>query len=73
LAKFELTNKVITYVKYEGKNLATLNSSLLNVVSFGVLELENPYLGVCFGHMMSKVCQYATNENVVCQGMKKYL
>jgi hypothetical protein len=38
LAKFKLTNKVITCVKYEGKNLATLNSSLLNVVSLGCLS-----------------------------------
>ncbi len=30
LAKFELTNKVIACVKNEGKNLATLNSSLLD-------------------------------------------
>ncbi len=54
LAKFELTNKVITCVKYEDKNLATLNSALLDVVSFGVLELKRPHSGVCFGHRCPK-------------------
>jgi hypothetical protein len=63
LAKFELTSKVIC--------LATLNSSLLNIVFCGVFQLEKPYLGVCFGHVMSKVCQYVTNEDVVYQCMKE--
>jgi hypothetical protein len=66
LAKFELTSKVIACVKDEGKNLATLNSSLSDVVFCGVFQLERPYSRVCFGHVMSKVCQYATNEDVVC-------
>ncbi len=71
-AKFELTSKVIiTCVKDKGKNVATLNSSLLNVFLCGVFQLERPYLGVCFGHVMSKVCQYAIDEDVVCQGMKE--
>jgi hypothetical protein len=43
LAKFELINKVITCVKYESKNLATLKFSLSDDVSFGVLQLERPY------------------------------
>jgi hypothetical protein len=66
-----LTSKVIVCVKYKGKNFATLNSSLLDVVYCGVLQLEKPYSGVCFGHVMSKMCQYVINENVVCQGMKE--
>jgi hypothetical protein len=66
-----LTSKVITCVKYKGKKLATLNSSLSNAISCGVLQLERSCSGVCFGHLMSKVCQYATNEDVVCQGMKE--
>ncbi len=36
LAKFELTNKVITCVKNEGENLAILNSSLSDLVFCGV-------------------------------------
>ncbi len=56
LAKFELTSKVIACVKDEGKNLATLNSSLSDVVFCGVFQLERPYSRVCFGHVMSKVC-----------------
>jgi hypothetical protein len=66
-----LTSKVIACVKYKGKNLATLNSSLLDIVSCGVLQLERPYSGVYFGHVMSKMCHYAINENVVCQNVKE--
>jgi hypothetical protein len=51
-----MTSKVIVCVKDEGKNLATLNSSLLDAIFCGVLQLERPYLRVCFGHVMSKVC-----------------
>ncbi len=43
LAKFELTNKVIACVKEKGKNLATLNSSLPDVVSCRVFQLERHY------------------------------
>ncbi len=71
LAKFKLISKVIACVKNEGKNLATLNFSLSDVISCGVFQLEKPYSWVYFGHVLSKVCQYAINEDVVCQGMKE--
>jgi hypothetical protein len=58
-------------VKDKGKNLATLNYALSNVVFCNVLKLETPFSSTCFGHVMSKVCQYATNEKKVCQCMKE--
>jgi hypothetical protein len=27
------------------------------------------YEGICFGHMMSKVCQYGTNDDQVFMGL----
>jgi hypothetical protein len=56
-AKFELTNKIFACVKDKGKNLATLNFALSNVVFCDVFKLETPFSSTCFGHVMSKVCQ----------------
>lgn len=58
-------------MKDEGANLATLERALQTTVSCAVLDLPKPYAGACFGHIMSKVCQYATTEDKVCVGMKK--
>jgi len=71
LVEFWLTNKVLACVKDKGKNLATLNFSMSIVVFCHVLQLEKAFLGTCFGHVTSKVYQYATNEKKVCQGMKE--
>ena len=59
LSYFYFTNKVISYVKDEGSNLRTLALTLTLVVSCKPLALLQPYLGVCFGHIMSKACQYS--------------
>jgi hypothetical protein len=71
LAKFELANKLFACVKNKGKNLATLNFALSNVVFCNVFLVETPFSSTCFGHVMSKVCQYATNEKKVSQCMKE--
>lgn len=71
LEEFELTNKVIAYVKDEGSNLTTMASSLSEVVSCEPLGLTRPYAGVCFGHVMSKACQYATDDSKVCRDFKE--
>lgn len=33
------------------------------------LEIEMPYVGICFGHAMSKACQYATIDDKVYSSM----
>ena len=62
--------QVIAYVKDEGTNLITLANALSSVVSCDVLGLKEPYSGTCFGHVMSKVCQYGTNSDTICASMK---
>ena len=57
------------YVKDEGANLTKCPAVVSSVVNCGVLRLEKPYGGTCFGYVMSKVCQYGTNSNVVCASM----
>ncbi len=62
LDSFGLFDQVISYVKDKGLNLNTLTSSLTYVVSYSSLWLACPFVGSCFGHAMSKVAQYATND-----------
>jgi len=54
LVKFNLTNKVIAYVKNEGANLSSLIIAFTFVVSCELLQLTQPFVGLCFGHVMSK-------------------
>lgn len=69
LQSFNLTNKTIAYVKDEGANLNILTAALTSIVSCGPLQLAQPYAGTCFGHVMSNCCQYATNEDKICNQM----
>jgi hypothetical protein len=54
LNSFNLLDKVITYVKDEKANLNTMTSTLIFVVSYSALQLTCPFIGLCFGHAMSK-------------------
>ncbi len=61
LLEYELTNKIILYVKGEGTNLNTLTIALTNViVSYAPLGPSLSYIDTCFGHVTSKACQYMT-------------
>jgi hypothetical protein len=73
LRKFQMTNKIVFYVKDEGSNLGTFDSVLTFVVNRELLDLSKPYIGTCFGHLMSKCCQYMTSEEKVCMDMKEVL
>ncbi len=44
--------------------------TLTSIVSYVSLLLPQPYAISCYGHAMSKCCQYATNALKVCDGMK---
>jgi hypothetical protein len=57
------------YVKDEGPNLNSFTTTLTFVVSCEPLQKFQPFASSCFGHAMSKACQYATNEVKV--GMKE--
>ncbi len=47
-------------------NLSTLTLALTSVVIGFPLQLISPFLGSCFGHAMSKACQYAYDDSKVC-------
>jgi hypothetical protein len=53
---FGLLDKIIAYVKDEGSNLSTLTLALTHVVTCSPLQSTSSFVGSCFGHAMSKVC-----------------
>jgi hypothetical protein len=69
--KYQLTSKIITYVKDESTNLNTFAFAFTSVVFCAPLQLVAPFTGTCFGHDMSKACQYATNDTKIGVGMKE--
>ena len=69
LDEFQLTKKIFAWVKHEGSNLTTLERALQLTVSCDVLDIKQPYIGACFGHVMSKAYQYATDDEKVCRDM----
>ena len=69
LSEFGLTYQVLTYAKDDNINLNMLATNLKFVVKCKPLEIDEPYLGTCFEHVMSNACQYGTNDNIVCVGM----
>jgi hypothetical protein len=71
LDAYGLKNKVITYVKDEISNLNTLtNCALKPIVKCKTLALKENFQGTYFGHVFSKMCQYATTNDKVCKNLK---
>jgi hypothetical protein len=68
-SKFRLVHHVIAFVKNEGNNLTSMASILCSIVDYQPLRLLKVYEGTCFGHVMFKACQYATNDNKVSKGL----
>jgi len=54
-------------MKDEGLNLNTLTNVLKYVIKCETLSLEESFHGTYFGHVFSKVCQYATTNDKVCK------
>jgi hypothetical protein len=56
---------MIAFVKDEGNNLGTMAVTLRLIINCELFKLLRVYEGTCFGHVMSKMYQYATNDNKV--------
>jgi hypothetical protein len=63
-----LNAKIIAYVKDEDNSLSTMIIALVFVVFYEVLGLVEPFTRNCWGHAMSKCCQYATYDTKVFVG-----
>jgi hypothetical protein len=62
---------MITFVKDKGINLKIMTTTLKNIISCDMLDLPTPFARTCWGHVMSKVTQYATNDSKVCGGLRE--
>jgi hypothetical protein len=71
LVEYQLTSKIIVYVKDKGTNLSTFVFAFTSVISCAPLQLATPFSGTCFGHVVFKECQYATNDIKIGVGMKE--
>jgi hypothetical protein len=60
---------MITFVKDEGNNLGTMATTLRSIIDCELFKRLRVYEGTCFGHVMFKMCQYATNGNTVSMGL----
>jgi hypothetical protein len=65
LAQYQFTKKIVAIVKNEGSNLNILELTFLQVVNYEPWQLTSPYVGACFGHAMSKACQYVTLDDKI--------
>ncbi len=54
LGLFGLLDKMVTFVKDEGENLRTMNTTLGTIVSCNLLNLPAPFLKSRWGHAMLK-------------------
>jgi hypothetical protein len=61
---------MITFVKDEGNNLTSMAITLCSIVHCCPLKLQRVYEGACFSHIMSKICQYVTNDEKVIISLK---
>jgi hypothetical protein len=72
LVRYNLLDKVIAYVKDDKTSLSTLTTAFTSIISCVPLLLLQPYVAnCCYGHAMSKCCQYVINDLKMCVGMKE--
>jgi hypothetical protein len=69
LPRHGLNAHVLAYVKDEGANFSTVTFALTSVVSCEVMGFLFCFVGVFWGHTMSKCCQYAIDDSKVCNGL----
>jgi len=65
LDRFGLLHQVIAFIKNESINLSIMATTLHSIIDYEPLNILRVYEGTCFGHVMSRDCQYATNDENV--------
>jgi hypothetical protein len=63
--EYKLTNKIICSVEHENTNTFIMTNLLKQIVNYEKLKILAPSEGVCFGHALSKACQYAIFDEKV--------
>jgi hypothetical protein len=70
LDKFSLSHKVVAFLKDESTYISTMVATLHSIIDYEPLKILRVYKGMCFTHVMSKACYYATNDEKVSVGLK---
>ncbi len=70
LDKSDLLHWVITFVKDESTNLFVMLAILHSLIDYEPLKILRVYEGTYFGHVMSKACQCATNDDNIFVGLR---
>jgi hypothetical protein len=65
LDRFGLLHRVIAFIKDKSINLSAMATILHSIIDYEPLNIIRVYEGTCFGHVMSRACQYATNDENV--------
>jgi hypothetical protein len=69
IAAYVLNVKIMAYVKDENNNLNIMTNALTSFVFYKLLGLTTPFIRSCWGHAMSKCCQYAIDDTKVFIGL----
>jgi hypothetical protein len=59
-------------VKDKGVNLNTLTTTFIKIILCDPLMITKLNFATCYGHAMSKHCQYGTNDIKVCGGIREF-
>jgi hypothetical protein len=51
-------------------NLVIMIATLHSFIDYELLKILRVYEGTCFGHVMSKACQYVTNDDNIFVGLR---
>ncbi len=65
LDRFGLLHQVIPFVKDESTYLFTMATIMHSIIDYENLKILRVCEGTCIGHVMSKACQYVTNDDKV--------
>jgi hypothetical protein len=70
LFEYKFINKIICHMKDEGINRSTMTNALKHIITCGELGMQTPFEGVCFGHALFKVRQYATSNEKISSSLQ---
>jgi hypothetical protein len=56
---------VIDFVKDEDSHIGSMVTIVWSIIEYEPLKLLQVYEGICFGHVMVKMCLHATNDDKV--------
>jgi hypothetical protein len=64
MQSFFLVIQLAHYIPF-APNLTNMATTLHSIINYGPLKILKVYIYVCFEHVMSKACQYATNDDKI--------